>query len=217
MWLYVYIYAYNIRHIMITILSPFSRGRGGFTKIADQDYEDPEHFPVCSHSLNLDLESKTTAAEIETFIQTLLLSSYLGYFSVCFISSFGLNKKTTIDIWRSSTRRPINCYMESEDDEHLGSCCNVGDVSGIWRLKWVGYGWLELLRNHFRCLFSTATLHCSRKILSWTLADHGGIAYFGFAYYSQHLSRKDGHCGPGNPAFEIQRCKIQVQKIWRWN
>lgn len=79
-----------------------------FAEVVLPDYEDPENFPVCSHSLNLDLESKTTTTEIQTFIQTL---------------------------------RPINCYMESEDDE---------------------------------------------KILSWTLADHGGIAYFGFAYYSQN-------------------------------
>ncbi|CAK8997648.1 unnamed protein product, partial [Durusdinium trenchii] len=77
-----------------------------FAEVVLSDYEEPENFAVCAHNLNVDLESKTTDAEITTFIQTL---------------------------------RPVNCYMESEDDE---------------------------------------------KILHWVLKDHGGIAYFGFAYYS---------------------------------
>lgn len=53
------------------------------------------------------------------------------------------------------------------------------------------------LASNSQWFFSAATL---RKILSWTLADHGGIAYFGFAYYSQHL---------GLEKFRIWGSKVQ--------
>ena len=66
---------------------------------------------------------------------------------------------------KENPRRPMNCYMESEDDELLGT------VSA-------------------RAEFQTTFCWSARKILSWTLADHGGIAYFGFAYYLQQLGQK---------------------------
>ena len=74
-------------------------GKAGYT---------PEHFPICDHTLNQNLEALTAPADVDNFIQT---------------------------------QRPSNCYMESEVDE---------------------------------------------KILQWTLADYGGVAYFGFAYYAQN-------------------------------
>ena len=78
--LYIYI---HIRHIMITKITILQcHWWLGMTRFINQDYEDPENFPVCSHSLNLDLESKTTTAEIQTFIQTLLLGSCWVWYAI---------------------------------------------------------------------------------------------------------------------------------------
>lgn len=78
----IYIYI-HIRHIMITKITILQcHWWLGMTRFINQDYEDPENFPVCSHSLNLDLESKTTTAEIQTFIQTLLLGSCWVWYAI---------------------------------------------------------------------------------------------------------------------------------------
>ena len=78
----IYIYI-HIRHIMITKITILQcHWWLGMTRFINQDYEDPENFPVCSHSLNLDLESKTTTTEIQTFIQTLLLGSCWVWYAI---------------------------------------------------------------------------------------------------------------------------------------
>lgn len=74
---YIHIHTYPAYHDHKNHHSPVS-----LVAFMNQDYEDPENFPVCSHSLNLDLESKTTTTEIQTFIQTLLLGSCWVWYAI---------------------------------------------------------------------------------------------------------------------------------------